>query len=496
MKKSHSLDISFLLQRFALITFIIFPVALSIIAQTFLVIQSWDFIKIIQFGFLVAVFLIPIFAILAKNSIWTSIEQSRYLPIFWVVGLAIVLRIIFVQLISTNFVSDMEDVHFLAVDIYHGNPMANIEIYPNIPGATHLNMSAFVLSFVYELLGPSTATAKLFLIILGGLTTFLIYLAGREIADTQQAGFLAAFLFAILPSVICYTGVPAGDHFALPPMVLAIFIFARTDRLDNNKFPPLILHYAVIGILVGLVDWFRPLGIILIIALIISVLIYRAGGLKFYKLLVILSVLLITYTQTSNLAVRVSESIFQTNVLSSSQRIGEFLLKGLNPDSKGIVTLEDDTIAQQAYHSFGDDISGAQAYLIKLAISRLEQSQISDLFKEKFNLIWSSHDALFDYSLLGSNDRETVNLMRDFETLLYLVVTVFIFFHTIISIRQRSHPAIFAMQLFILGFALLMLVMEVQNRYVMIVIPYSILLGAMGMKELFLIRQELRLPTD
>jgi hypothetical protein len=41
------------------------------------------------------------------------------------------------------------------------------------------------------------------------------------------------------------------------------------------------------------------------------------------------------------------------------------------------------------------------------------------------------------------------------------------------------------MQLFILGFAILMLVLEVQNRYVLIVFPYSIILGALGMEDAF-----------
>jgi len=249
MKKNLVLDIPYLLQRLTLIIFALFPIALSIISQTYLIIQSWSFMKLFQFGFLVALFLTPIFAIFSRNSTWTLIKQSKYLIIFWVVGLAIILRIILVQIISTDFVSDMEDVHLLAMDIYSGNPLANIDNYPNIPGATHLNMSALVLSFIYKSFGASTAIAKLFLIILNGLTTFLIYLLGREIANIKL-GFLAAFLFATLPSIICYTGVLSGDHLAIPVMTLAILCYARTHKLDNNKFFSLILNYAIIGILV------------------------------------------------------------------------------------------------------------------------------------------------------------------------------------------------------------------------------------------------------
>jgi hypothetical protein len=312
----------------------------------------------------------------------------------------------------------------------------------------------------------------------------LIYFVGQEFAN-KKVGFLAAFLFATLPSAICYTGVLAGDHLALPPMILAILIYARTYKLDYSKFFPLILTYAIIGILAGFGDWFRPLGTILVTAFIVSTLIYSVGKRKLYRLLTVLSVLLFAYTATSNLAVKISEDIFQTKILSSSQRIGEFILKGLNPDSKGLVTFEDDNTARQTYERFGNDSLGAQKYLINLALSRLDPKKALKLFEEKFTLIWASHDALFDYSLIGSNDQELVNLMRAFETLLYLVITIFIFFQAIVSIRHRSHPAVFVMQLFIFGFAVLLLLTEVQNRYVMIVIPFSILLGVLGMKDAF-----------
>lgn len=484
MKNIFKTDISFLLQRFALIIFIVFPITLSIIAQILLLVHSWSFVKFLQFGFLTVIFLVPIFAIMAKNSIWESIEQFGLLPVIWVVALAIILRIIFVQLIGTHFVSDMEDVYFLAVDIYSGNPLANIDKYPNIPGATHLNMLALVLSFFFKLFGTSTNVAKLLMIMFGGLTTFLIYLVGREIAN-MKTGFFAAFLFATLPSAICYTGVLTGDHLALPFMLLAILMYARMEKFEKGQILFGALNFVIVGILVGLAQWFRPLGIILISALIISVLIYRLQKGKFLRVLLVLCVLFLSYTATSNLAVKFSENIFKTKVLSSSQRIGEFLLKGLNPTSNGIVTVEDDTIARATYERFEDDSSGAQKYLINLALSRLDRRQLIHLFQNKFTLIWSSHNALFDYSLGGSQNQDLVNLFRDAEALLYLAITAFILVDALVSVRWRSHPAIFVMQLFILGFALLLLFMEVQNRYVMIVIPFSMLLGVMGMEETF-----------
>jgi 4-amino-4-deoxy-L-arabinose transferase-like glycosyltransferase len=486
MQKNIKARRSFLLQRLALIIFFVFPVALSIISQIYLLIHSWNFIKFLQLGFLVAIFLIPVFAVFVKNSIWVSIEQTKHLPIFWVVGLAIILRVVLVQLISTDFVSDMEDVHLFASDIYSGNPTANLQNYPNIPYTTYLTMTGIVLSIIYKLFGVSTAIAKFTLVILAGLTTWLVFLTGKEIANIQ-VGFIAALFYAILPSLLCYTGVLTGDHFALPLMMLAIFLHIRLNKLDQSKHFYYISGYAICGAVIGFIDWFRMVGSILLIALAISLIVYQLGNRKVYYLALTLSVLIFTYFLVSKLAVSITENSFQTKTFSISQTIGGEILVGLNPETYGGVTLEDKKISGETYHYYGNNYSAANQYLIGLALDRLKQADIMLFLKEKFSLIWSSHNALFDYSLIGSNDRELVNLLRDVEALFYLVITIFILINVLSSLRWQSHSATFTMQLFILGFALLMLIFEVQNRYVIIVIPFSILLSVLGMKDVFLL---------
>jgi 4-amino-4-deoxy-L-arabinose transferase-like glycosyltransferase len=484
MEKNIKSDTPILLQRLALILFFIFPVALSIVSQIFVLIHSWYPIKIVQFSLLVVIFLIPVFLILAKNSIWVSIEQYKYVPMLWVVGLAIVLRIILVQLISSDFVSDMEDIHFFAVDISSGNPMANLQNYPNIPSTTYLTMTGIVLSIIYKIFGASTAIAKLTLIILAGLTTWLIFLVGKRIANAQ-VGFIASLLYAILPSLICFTGILTGDHFALPLMMLVVLLQIRLGKLDQEKTFYHIAGYILCGVLIGLVDWFRPIGMTLLAALIISILIFQFKKQVLFRTMLALVLLMMSYFTVSKMAIVITENMFQTTIPSLFQRIGAYVLVGLNPETTGGVNLEDAQTVGETYNRFGSDYSAANRYLTEMALDRLEEGELAKLFKEKFVLIWSSHDALFDYPLNGSNDQELVNLLRDFEALLYLVITVFILFNAFSSIRWQSNFSTFAMQLFILGFALLMLVFEVQNRYVIIVIPFSILLGVLGMKDAF-----------
>ena len=482
MKNLSRLDIPLVLQRFALLIFIFFPVSLALIAQVLSLVRTWDSLKAVQIGLLVGVFLVPVVAVFASPSFWAAIEKSKYFPVFWVLAIAFGLRVTLIPLISTDFISDMEDIHLFAADVYSGNPFANLSNYPNIPHATYLTLTGFVLSFIYKIFGVSTTVAKFFLVILAVLTTWLVYLTGREIAD-RRVGFVASLLYATLPSLICYAGVLTGDHLALPLIVLAILIYTRLIKSAQSKPYHSLIGYAICGIVIGFVDWFRPVGMILLASLLISMLLYQLRKPAFFQIALAVSVLVFSYFTVSKLAIVITENIFQTKMVSSSEKIGGYLFAGLNPESHGGVTLDDARIVGETYQRFGSDYAAANRYLVESAFDRLEEGELAKLLIEKYELMWSSHIALFDYALVGSNDQEIVYLMADIESLLYFAITLFILIGAVLYLFRQSHPAILTMQLFMLGFGVLMLFLEAQNRYVIIVLPYLILLGALGMKE-------------
>jgi 4-amino-4-deoxy-L-arabinose transferase-like glycosyltransferase len=494
MKNLARFDMPLVLQRLALILFILFPVTLALIAQILSLARSWDPLKVVQIGLLVAVFLIPILAIFANPSLWASLEKRPYLLVIWVLAIAIGLRIVLIPLISTDFVTDMEDIHLFASDVYAGHPFANLKNYPNIPQATYLTLTGYVLSFVYKIFGASTTVAKMFLVALSALTTWLVYLTGREVGGVRT-GFVASLLYATLPSLVCYTGVLAGDHLALPLLVLAVLIYARLFKRELTYYS--LIGYALCGVVIGLVDWFRPVGMVLLVALGISVLTYQLRRRAFFQVALALIVLVISYAMVSKLSITITENIFHIKILSASQRIGAYLFVGLNPESHGGVTLDDARIIGETFQRYGVDYRAANRYLIQSAFKRLDQGELAKLLIEKFDLIWSSHIALFDYAQIGSNDQELIYLLADIESLLYLAMTLFLLVGAVAYLFRDSHPAIMTMQLFLIGFGILMLALEAQNRYTVIVLPYLILLGALGMKEAFLpgffkFRQELQ----
>ena len=489
MKTLSKIDLPLLLQRIAIVIFVFF-ITLAAIAQIFLITRTWSLLKAFQIGLLVGVFLIPVGLIFTSPLFWGLVGNLKQYALLWVIAIALGLRVVLIPLISTDFVTDMEDIHLFAADVYAGDPFANLKNYPNIPQATYLTLTGYVLSFVYKLFGASTGVAKFFLVVLAVLTVLLMYLVGRELGDVRT-GLFASFLYAALPSLICYTGVLTGDHLALPLMMSVILVQTRLYTTGQARSFYILIGYAICGALIGLTDWFRPVGLILLIAVVVSMLVYQLRKQTFLWTALALGILVLSYLTVSKLAVVITEKIFQTRIASSTEKIGAYVYVGLNSESGGGVTLDDARTIGETYQRFGRDYAAANRYLIDAAFGRLEKGQLGKLLIEKFNLMWASHNALFDYALIGSNDQDFVNLLRDVESLPYLVITVFILVNAISSMRRKSPPGIFAMQLFVLGFALLMLLFEVQNRYVIVVIPYSILLAVLGMRNMFPLRQQL-----
>jgi 4-amino-4-deoxy-L-arabinose transferase-like glycosyltransferase len=412
-----------------------------------------------------------------------------------VIVLSIALRLVVLPLLSTNFTSDFEDIHHFAIDVVSGHPFANLGNYPSIPWATHLNMTGLVMSLVYRIFGTGPVIAKMFMVVLATLTVWLVYLTSKELVNAR-IGFIAASIYGTLPSLICYTGVLTGEHFALPFIMLAVLLYARMKRSENQTPFYYAAGYTFCGISIGLGDWFRPGGIILLVALIIADLIYMNRDRMLYRFVIPLILLILSYMVVGNLAVTISEGFFNTDIMSTTQKRGYFILIGMNPETQGRISLEDRGIAFEAYERFKDDNAAANDYLIQLTMDRLKGEPILEIFRSKFLLIWSNHEQLFQISLNGSNDVEVVEVMSHMESIIYLMITVFTGANICSSFMKRTHPAVFTMQLFVLGFAIWVLILEAQNRYAIITFPFLILLGSSGLNDMMTFIRKLRQPSS
>ena len=188
---------SFFLQRIALIIFSFLPVGLAIYYQLLYLSHQLDYFLTCSDWITCSSIFLPLIVFLIQDDVWHSIEEMGYVPL-WV----IILPLPYAYrppLLSTNFSSDMADIHAFAVDVASGQPFANLHNYQGIPRASHLNMTGLVMSVLYRIVGASFATPKTLMVVLVALTVWLIYLAGNQLAASAGRVYCSQHLCA--PSI-------------------------------------------------------------------------------------------------------------------------------------------------------------------------------------------------------------------------------------------------------------------------------------------------------
>ncbi len=150
---------------------------------------------------------------------------------------------------------------------------------------------------------------------------------------------------------------------------------------------------------------------------------------------------------------------------SSRQRLGETLLIGLNVKHKGAHNWDDQGIIVTTRDRFKGNYSEANRYLLNLVEERLSKnrSQLPGLFVTKFQRVWMNDNQQFYYSLIGSDDQEIVNDLKIPNQYFLVFITGLLIISTIRSIIEPPQKQVFMMQIFILGFAIALLITEAQT---------------------------------
>lgn len=468
-------------QRIALAILLIFPLSLALLYQiiSFTAFTSgFDILTLLPMFLTLLGFLGFIFLRAGTNNDWIAVAL--------VILLAVALRMAMSLILSTDLTSDTLDTHLFALDILSGNITANTGKYTYIPAATYLNMMGVTLAGLYALFGASVRTAKFFMVVVAGITSGMVYKVGKDVSQDHRVGLAAAILFAVWPSLVCYTGIPTAEHIAIFLLTLISLLwlsFSRSKKIERWGWS--ILIYAILGILVGLIDWYRPVGVVVLLAVVLAYVFSREQRPKLLLFAVQIAILCVCYFLMSGLSLTITEKMHSKDLPSSGQRLGETLLIGMDVKHNGAHNWEDHGIINAAYDRFYGNYNTANRYLLDLAFERMSQnrSQLPGLLQVKFERVWKNDDQQFYFSLVGSDDQELVADLKILNQLLLVLITGLVIIYTGHSLIKPPLKQVFMMQLFILGLALLLLVTEAQTRYRTVLIPYLVILAAMGMKD-------------
>ena len=468
-------------QRIALAILLIFPLTLALIIQvtSFASFKSgFDVLMLTPIFLTLLGLLVYIFFLDRNVPDWTSVA----LVILFAVGLRMAMTLV----LSTDLVSDVLDTHLYALDILSGNIPVEAGKYTYIPASSYKSMMGVTLAGFYTILGASVRTAKFFMVVFAGLTCGMIYKVGKEISGDHHVGLVAALLFATYPSLICYTGIPTSEHIDIWLLTLTNLlwlVFSKNPRIDHWYWALLI--YALLGAMIGLVDWYRPIGPLVLLAFLLAEVFNQEQRPKILQVFAKILILCICYFLVSNISHTVDERMNSIKLPSSRERIGETLLIGLDVKKKGLHNWDDHGIIKSTYDRFYGNNDEANRYLLNLVKERLSQNRnlLPGLFITKFERVWMNDDQQFYYSLIGSDDQEIVDYLKIINQYILVMITVLMLISTIHSIIQPPPKQVFMMQLLILGMALTLLITEAQTRYRTVLIPYMVIFAAMGMKD-------------
>ncbi len=467
-------------ERVTIVLTFIFPLLLAIMVQVRSLALSLSSISFWMTVPLALVFL----AYLVYRATLEEINPFRqWIEVAIAVFSLVAIRLLLITMLSSSVESDFWDIHRFAVDLANGQGLLHAADYSFIPRVTYNNTTAGLLSIFYRLFGASIRVGKLVMVCFSGLAGLAIYAAARRCLKSHAAGIVAVLAFAFWPALIAFTGMTSPDHIAIFLIALVFTISTRLEAAAPFSRKSILL-LILLGITIGLVDWFRPVGIVLCLAMILSDILYTDWRTRKSLLFLAARVagLLVVFAITSGLSVTLFERILNRQLPANNQRMGESLYIGMNMNSGGMYSLDDSKVIAEALQKYGADSNAFNRNMLSLAQERFSANRglWADLLRRKFITAWAGHKQLFEFALHGSNDQELVGYLEILDAILTPAIFLGVLISVAVSLCIRPGRTIYAMILYILGFALLLLATEVQNRYRLALVPVMVILAAHG----------------
>jgi len=362
----------------------------------------------------------------------------------------------------------------------------------------------YILSKIFAVFGPSVKAGLYFNLSVSILSIISVNRIGRLISG-RAGGFFAMLLVAFWPSQILYINQMASEPLFMCLTLLCIWIIAYLfKKPDSNKDSRTLVLCVLLGILFAIAGAVRPMAIILLIALSICIITFKAKASEISRAGLIkslmsrgwirISVILASYVVCSLIINGAIARTIDRELPGSTVSFGYNLMVGLNLESKGMWNEEDSNFLNDRFIETGSAQEAHKACRNE-AVKRLIQAplDITNLMFQKYTLLWSSDDYGSYWNLLfleqqgnlTDQRRELLNNITIWNNIYYiiciylsLVLGIFLWFRKNVG---TEHVLI----LYFIGTALLHMIVETQGRYHYNILPVFALLAVSGLKEIF-----------
>ncbi len=434
--------------------------------------------------FIVAAALI-IFLLYKVNFI-SKINRTVFLVTLVII--ALLPRLVWIYFIQTQPYSDFLHLHNYGVNASNGDFTGFVDFYKVFPFKMSFGL---VLAGIYSIFGTSLIVAKIFNVILSVALVLIIY-SGGKLLYGDKAGRISGLLAALWPADIMYTSVIASEHLFLvlfTGATVLVLRFIKNYTYKNYEFTNGNLLLMSIGLLTALAQLIRPMAMLLLPVTIVFILIYQRyrSGLVASFGLKLKSILLLTasYLIIINLINLPVQNITGIDVTRSDS--GFNLMIGTNFKSDGMFNNEDFNLIEKSSY----DIDKVHEEARKIAIDRITNNptKLPGLFINKINIFWGNENYGYYWSTSPVKDTSVGNVVKShpkaFNSLaqaFYVLIIMLSICACLYSLREKRYDALIILMIFG-GIFFSYLLLEVQSRYHLPVMPLLIMFGGSFLKD-------------
>lgn len=437
---------------------------------------------------------------------WVNILE--FVIVLIVLGLSWYLRLEIIQNLPMKPESDYKTYYEVAHLLNKGTILTEgigycdyISMFPHVIGYS------YVLSLIFRFFGTSVMVGQYFNVILALLTVVVVWRIGRLIGG-RISGFVALFLCALWPSQILFNNFLSAEYlftFLLCVCIwLYVFLLKRFDADTKRPGLGVVLHI-VLGILLAITSAIRPMGLLLLVAIVICTITNRMKlankprndlpvmlrGLEkgWVRCILIIGAYFIC---SQIISMNITNTI-EKELPSTSASFGYNLLVGFNIEAAGGWNEEDANLLFETLERTG---SAELAHIAcrDQAFARIKKDPKGsfNLFVNKFNVLWGNDDYGSSWNILFLEQHG--ELTKERETFLYnsRVINNYIYILSImfsgvagIYMWKRKTSYAYPLILVFIGTVVAHILLENQNRYHYYIIQIFIILTAVGIGYIY-----------
>lgn len=432
-------------------------------------------------------------------------SKKIVLPVSLLISFVIQLAVLF---IFTRLPSaDSQTVLSIAMNMLYNNDYSSLQTGGYLYMFPHNLSTALYLKALLSIFPDNYLVLKFFNILFCLVTTLMIYLIYKEVNYKSAENDYGILIFAetFIPSVLMNNYI-YNDVIATAFLTAAVYFTIKFAKGNSLK-------YSIISaLLLAAGNYFRNVGIIMLIAAIIYILLYnRQIGIKKAAVAIFIMSLLFNVPNVAQNAVLQSTNIVSESVTKNSAPVYMWLNMGISTDRYGYW---DNMKSYNIYQRQANYNKEKSTELFKEAINKkLSGMTFTDLIKMYYNkIIWTWTEGTYQIETYGignnassSSNRGITERSYSYTTfatdlfkgdsiyrsgLLWLLYVMnflmycFIFIRVLMGIKFKRFDEVFLV-LIILGFIGFYILWEIKSRYLFPVYPLLIILSYMGYKDTY-----------